>query len=127
MSSSTTAPCSARGSGARLQPSSAGTGFGFVSERQGHTRIPHVGGCIIEDDVEIGSHSCVDRGSLDDTRIGRGTKIDNQVHIAHNVHTGADCLIMACVGVAGSTRFSAIASCSPGSPVASTISSSATT
>jgi UDP-3-O-[3-hydroxymyristoyl] glucosamine N-acyltransferase len=79
-----------------------GPGFGFASSESGHARIPHVGGCIIEDDVEIGSHSCVDRGSLDDTRIGRGTKIDNQVHIAHNVHTGADCLIMACVGVAGS-------------------------
>lgn len=79
-----------------------GTGFGFVSGEQGHTRIPHVGGCIIADDVDIGSHTCVDRGSLDDTRIGRGTKIDNQVHIAHNVHIGADCLIMACVGVAGS-------------------------
>ena len=80
-----------------------GTGFGFAPGEAGHTRIPHVGGCILEDDVEIGSHSCVDRGSLDDTRIGRGTKIDNQVHIAHNVHTGADCLVMACVGVAGST------------------------
>lgn len=79
-----------------------GAGFGFASTESGHVRIPHVGGCILEDDVEIGSHSCVDRGSLDDTRIGRGTKIDNQVHIAHNVHTGVDCLIMACVGVAGS-------------------------
>ncbi|MGH7592881.1 MAG: UDP-3-O-(3-hydroxymyristoyl)glucosamine N-acyltransferase [Gemmatimonadales bacterium] len=80
-----------------------GPGFGFASSASGHQRIPQVGGCIIEDDVEIGSHTCIDRGSLDDTRIGRGTKIDNQVHIAHNVHTGVDCLIMACVGVAGST------------------------
>jgi UDP-3-O-[3-hydroxymyristoyl] glucosamine N-acyltransferase len=79
-----------------------GAGFGFASDASGHTRIPHVGGCILDDDVEVGSHSCVDRGSLDDTRIGRGTKIDNQVHIAHNVHIGADCLIMACVGIAGS-------------------------
>jgi UDP-3-O-[3-hydroxymyristoyl] glucosamine N-acyltransferase len=81
-----------------------GAGFGYVPDAAGHSRIPHVGGCILEDDVEIGSHSCIDRGSLDDTRIGRGTKIDNQVHIAHNVQTGADCLIMALVGVAGSTR-----------------------
>jgi UDP-3-O-[3-hydroxymyristoyl] glucosamine N-acyltransferase len=80
-----------------------GPGFGYTSEASGHTRIPHVGGCILEDDVEIGSHSCIDRGSLDDTQIGRGTKIDNQVHIAHNVHVGRDCLIMACVGIAGST------------------------
>ena len=79
-----------------------GAGFGFAPDGSGHIRIPHVGGCILDDDVEVGSHSCIDRGSLDDTRIGRGTKIDNHVHIAHNVHIGADCLIMACVGIAGS-------------------------
>ncbi|MES1259133.1 MAG: UDP-3-O-(3-hydroxymyristoyl)glucosamine N-acyltransferase, partial [Gemmatimonadota bacterium] len=58
----------------------------------------------IGDDVEIGSNSCVDRGSLDDTVIGRGSKIDNVVQIAHNVHIGADCLVMGCVGIAGSTH-----------------------
>jgi UDP-3-O-[3-hydroxymyristoyl] glucosamine N-acyltransferase len=79
-----------------------GPGFGYASDANGHTRIPHVGGCILEDDVEIGSNSCVDRGSLDDTRIGRGTKIDNIVHVAHNVHLGAHCLMMAMSGVAGS-------------------------
>lgn len=81
-----------------------GTGFGFASDASGHHRIPHVGGCILEDDVEVGSNSCVDRGSLDDTRIGRGTKIDNDVHVGHNVQVGAHCLMMAGVGVAGSTR-----------------------
>lgn len=81
-----------------------GAGFGFHSGPGGHARIPQVGGCVLEDDVEIGSGSCVDRGSLDDTVIGRGSKIDNLVHIAHNVHIGRDCLIMACVGVAGSCR-----------------------
>jgi UDP-3-O-[3-hydroxymyristoyl] glucosamine N-acyltransferase len=81
-----------------------GPGFGYVSDASGHHRIPHVGGCVIGDDVEIGSHSCVDRGSLDDTIVGRGTKIDNMVHIAHNVHIGTDCLIMGCAAIAGSSE-----------------------
>ena len=81
-----------------------GPGFGYVQDPSGHHRIPHVGRCILGDDVEVGSSTCIDRGSLDDTRIGRGTKIDNEVHIGHNVHLGEDCLIMACVGIAGSTR-----------------------
>lgn len=81
-----------------------GDGFGFASGPDGHRPIRHVGGCILEDDVQVGSHSAIDRGSLDDTVIGAGTKIDNQVHIAHNVRMGRGCLIMAGVGVAGSTR-----------------------
>lgn len=84
-----------------------GRGFGYVQTDRGHMPIPHVGGCILEDDVEVGSSSCIDRGSLDDTIIGRGTKIDNLVHVAHNVHTGPDCLLMAGAGVAGSTRLGA--------------------
>jgi UDP-3-O-[3-hydroxymyristoyl] glucosamine N-acyltransferase len=81
-----------------------GQGFGFLPSVQGHQKIPHVGACILEDDVEIGSNSCVDRGSIDDTVIGRGTKIDNLVHVAHNCRIGARCLLMACAGIAGSTR-----------------------
>jgi len=81
-----------------------GPGFGYRRGAAGHSRIPHVGGCILEDEVEIGSNSCVDRGSVDDTIIGRGTKIDNLVHVAHNVHLGQRCLLMAGVGIAGSTR-----------------------
>ena len=81
-----------------------GDGFGYLSRGSGHERIPHVGGCIIGDEVEIGSNSCVDRGSLDDTVIGRGTKLDNLVHVGHNVRIGERCLLMAGVGVAGSTR-----------------------
>ncbi len=81
-----------------------GDGFGYLSDAAGHVRIPHIGGCILEDDVEVGSNSCVDRGSLDDTVIGRGTKLDNLVHVAHNVRIGERCLLMAGVGVAGSTR-----------------------
>jgi UDP-3-O-[3-hydroxymyristoyl] glucosamine N-acyltransferase len=81
-----------------------GPGFGFVSTAEGHQRIPQVGGCILESDVEVGANSCIDRGSLDDTVIGRGTKIDNLVHVGHNVRLGEHCLLMAGVGVSGSTR-----------------------
>ena len=81
-----------------------GPGFGYLSGAGGHTRIPHVGGCIVEDEVEIGSNSCIDRGSVDDTVIGRGTKLDNLVHVGHNVRIGRRCLLMAGVGIAGSTR-----------------------
>jgi UDP-3-O-[3-hydroxymyristoyl] glucosamine N-acyltransferase len=81
-----------------------GEGFGYLSDSRGHNRIPHAGSCLIEDEVEIGSHSCVDRGSIDDTIIGRGTKLDNLVHVGHNVQIGERCLIMAGVGIAGSTK-----------------------
>jgi UDP-3-O-[3-hydroxymyristoyl] glucosamine N-acyltransferase len=81
-----------------------GDGFGYLSDRKGHTRIPHVGGCIIEDEVEVGSNTCIDRGSIDDTVVGRGTKLDNLVQVGHNVRIGERCLIMAGVGIAGSTR-----------------------
>jgi UDP-3-O-[3-hydroxymyristoyl] glucosamine N-acyltransferase len=86
--------------GARI----ASDGFGYVFRDGAHTKIPHVGRCIIEDDVEIGANSTLDRGSVDDTVIGAGTKIDNLVHIAHNVRIGKRCLIMAQVGIAGSAR-----------------------
>jgi UDP-3-O-[3-hydroxymyristoyl] glucosamine N-acyltransferase len=81
-----------------------GEGFGYLSDGKKHTRIPHVGGCILEDEVEVGSNTCIDRGSIDDTVIGRGTKLDNLVQVGHNVRIGERCLIMAGVGVAGSTR-----------------------
>lgn len=81
-----------------------GDGFGYLSEAGAHRRIPHVGICIIDDDVEIGSNSTVDRGSVDDTVVGKGTKLDNLVHVGHNVRIGERCLLMAGVGVAGSTR-----------------------
>jgi UDP-3-O-[3-hydroxymyristoyl] glucosamine N-acyltransferase len=81
-----------------------GDGFGYVWDGKGHARIPHVGGCILEDEVEVGSHTCIDRGSIDDTVVGRGTKLDNLVQVGHNVRIGERCLIMAGVGIAGSTR-----------------------
>ncbi|MGQ0704201.1 MAG: UDP-3-O-(3-hydroxymyristoyl)glucosamine N-acyltransferase [Gemmatimonadales bacterium] len=77
-------------------------GFGFVSGPEGHARIPHVGACILGDDVEIGANSCVDRGSIADTVIGDGTKLDNLVHVGHNARIGARCLIMGGSVIAGS-------------------------
>jgi len=77
-------------------------GFGYVFRDGAHQKIRHVGRCIIGDDVEIGANTTIDRGSIDDTVIGNGTKIDNLVHIAHNVRIGEKCLLMAQVGVAGS-------------------------
>ena len=79
-------------------------GFGYVFREGRHEKIPHVGGCIIEDDVEIGANSTIDRGSIDDTVVGAGTKIDNLVQIGHNVRIGRLCLLMSQVGVAGSVR-----------------------
>jgi UDP-3-O-[3-hydroxymyristoyl] glucosamine N-acyltransferase len=79
-------------------------GFGYVTIEGEHRKIPQVGRCVIEDDVEIGANATIDRGSLTDTRIGQGSKLDNLVHIAHNVRVGARSLLAALVGVAGSTR-----------------------
>jgi UDP-3-O-[3-hydroxymyristoyl] glucosamine N-acyltransferase len=79
-------------------------GFGYVFREGVHEKLPHVGRCIVEDDVEIGANTTIDRGSIDDTVIGTGTKIDNLVHIAHNVRIGRGCLIMAQVGIAGSVH-----------------------
>lgn len=79
-------------------------GFGFVPSENGlHGKIPHVGRVVIEDDVEIGANCTVDRGSVGDTVIGAGTKVDDLVHIAHNVRIGRGCLIAAQTGIAGSS------------------------
>ena len=79
-------------------------GFGYVFRDGAHQKLPHVGRAVLEDDVEIGANSTVDRGSIDDTVIGAGTKIDNLVHVGHNVRIGRLCLLMAQVGISGSTR-----------------------
>ena len=79
-------------------------GFGYVPGPDGHVKIPHIGRCVIGDDVEIGANSTIDRGSVDDTVIGPGTKIDNLVQVGHNCRIGARCLLMAQVGMAGSMR-----------------------
>ena len=79
-------------------------GYGYVFHHGQHLKIPHIGNVEIGDDVEIGANTCIDRGALGATVIGNGTKIDNLVHIAHNVHIGQNCLILGQVGFAGSTR-----------------------
>ena len=79
-------------------------GFGYVFADGGHRKIPQVGRCLIGADVEIGANSTVDRGSVGATEIGDGVKIDNLVHIGHNVRVGDHSIIIALVGVAGSTR-----------------------
>lgn len=79
-------------------------GFGFVTHQGVHHKIPQVGGVIIEDDVEIGANTTIDRGTVGNTIVRRGTKIDNLVQIAHNVTVGEDCIFAAQVGIAGSTQ-----------------------
>lgn len=78
-------------------------GFGFAMGAAGHLKVPQVGRVIIQDDVEIGANTTVDRGASRDTVIGEGTKIDNLVQIAHNVVIGRHCVIVAQVGISGST------------------------
>lgn len=77
-------------------------GFGYAKSSEGAVKIPQVGRCLIGDDVEIGANTTIDRGSLGDTVIGHGTKIDNLVHIGHNCRVGSHCFIVAQVGLAGS-------------------------
>ena len=79
-------------------------GYGFDQVKGVNKKIPHLGKVIIEDDVEIGANSCIDRARIEDTRIGAGTKIDNLVQIGHNVQIGRGCLIVAQVGIAGSVE-----------------------
>ena len=77
-------------------------GFGLARTPDGYRKVPQVGSVIIQDDVEIGANSCVDRGSRRDTVIGKGSKIDNLVMIGHNVVMGCHCVVAGCTGVAGS-------------------------
>lgn len=79
-------------------------GFGYVRAASGYVKFPQIGTVVIEDEVEIGANSCIDRAALGETRIGRGTKIDNLVQIAHNVEVGINTLIAAQAGVSGSTK-----------------------
>lgn len=79
-------------------------GYGYVLEQGRHRKVLQVGNVVLHDDVEIGANAAIDRGALGSTVIGAGTKIDNLVHVAHNVVMGRHCLIMGQVGFAGSTR-----------------------
>jgi len=89
-----------------LQPSAiiGSDGFGFAPDGDRYYKIPQVGIVILEDDVEIGSCSCVDRAALGETVIRRGTKLDNVVQIGHNVDIGEDCILVAQSGIAGSSK-----------------------
>jgi len=104
------------GSGASLQHTLVGNrviihpgvrigqdGFGFAMGPGGHLKVPQIGRVVIQDDVEIGANTTIDRGANRDTIIGEGTKIDNQVQIGHNVVVGRHCVIVSQVGVSGST------------------------
>jgi UDP-3-O-[3-hydroxymyristoyl] glucosamine N-acyltransferase len=83
-------------------------GFGFVTDEAGaRVRMPHLGRVVVEDDVEIGANTTIDRGALGETRIRRGAKIDNLVQIAHNCDVGEDAIIVAQSGLSGSTRVGA--------------------
>jgi len=79
-------------------------GFGFATVDGVHHKVPQVGIVVVEDNVEIGANVCIDRAALGETRIGRGTKVDNLVQIAHNVQIGEHCLVVAQVGISGSCR-----------------------
>ncbi len=82
-----------------------GVGFGYEKDDNGVFQlIQHIGGVIINDDVEIGNNTCIDRAVLGDTIIGKGTKIDNLVHVAHNVEIGENCAIIANAMIGGSTK-----------------------
>ena len=86
-------------SGARL----GRDGFGFVWVDGGHRKIPQIGGCVLGDEVEVGANSNIDRGSIADTVVGSGAKIDSMVHLGHNVRVGRHVIVVAQVGVSGST------------------------
>ena len=90
-----------------LQPGSVigSCGFGYTTDSKGiHTKLEQLGNVIIEDDVEIGANTTIDRARFKATRIGRGTKIDNLVQIGHNVHIGQDNIIVSQTGIAGSAK-----------------------
>jgi len=78
-------------------------GFGFAPDKKQWIKIAQIGGVVIEDDVEIGANTAIDRGALDNTLIERGVKLDNQIQIAHNVRVGQNTVMAACCAVAGST------------------------
>jgi UDP-3-O-[3-hydroxymyristoyl] glucosamine N-acyltransferase len=80
------------------------SGYGYETENDVHHKIPQIGSVVIEDSVEIGANCTIDRGTIGNTIIGQGTKLDNLVHVAHNVKIGKGCLLMGQVGIAGSAE-----------------------
>lgn len=82
-------------------------GFGFAKDGDAWVRVPQIGKVVIGDDVEIGANTCIDRGAIQDTVIANGVKLDNLIHVAHNVYVGEHTAMAAKVGIAGSTRIGA--------------------
>jgi UDP-3-O-[3-hydroxymyristoyl] glucosamine N-acyltransferase len=80
-----------------------GDGFGFAPDADGYVKVPHLGGARLGDDVEVGANTTIDRGTIEDTVIGDGVKLDNQVQVGHNCRIGAHTVIAGCVGISGST------------------------
>jgi UDP-3-O-[3-hydroxymyristoyl] glucosamine N-acyltransferase len=89
-----------------LQPGAiiGSDGFGYAPDGAGYYAIPQIGIVVLEDEVEIGANSCIDRAALETTLIRRGTKLDNLVQIAHNCQIGENCMIVSQVGISGSTK-----------------------
>lgn len=93
-------------------------GYGYEQNAQGgYEKFPHTGGVLIEDDVEIGANTCIDRGVLDDTIIRRRAKIDNLVHVAHNCVVGEDAMVIACTMLGGSVKIGARAWVAPAATI----------
>ena len=80
-----------------------GDGFGFAPDVDGYVKVPHLGSVRLGNDVEVGANSTIDRGTLEDTIVGEGVKLDNQVQVGHNCRIGAHTVIAGCVGISGST------------------------
>ena len=80
-----------------------GDGFGFAPDADGYVKVPHLGGARVGNDVEIGANTTIDRGTIEDTVIADGVKLDNQVHVGHNCRIGAHTVIAGCVGISGSS------------------------
>lgn len=80
-----------------------GDGFGFAADRPAWVKVPQIGGVLLGDDVDIGCNTCIDRGTIGNTEIGDGAKLDNQIQIGHNVKIGEHTIMAACSGVSGST------------------------
>jgi len=78
-------------------------GFGFAPDADGYVKVPHLGGARLGDDVEVGANTTIDRGTLEDTVIGDGVKLDNQVQVGHNCRIGAHTVVAGCVGISGSS------------------------
>lgn len=88
-----------------MQPGAVlgGDGFGFAPFKGEWIKIPQRGRTVLGADVEIGANTTIDRGAIDDTFVGEGTKLDNQIQLGHNVRVGKYCVMASCVGIAGST------------------------